>query len=219
MKESDRVLGYEDEPGLIKRVESQVTTVNLTELHGYSIAAVEQAEFITVTDDEEQAMAISKATEIADARRKCEEKRKQETDPFVELTNRIRSWFRPIEDSLLKAEGIISVKLIAYRKRKEEIRKEEDARQREEYLKNAPPDAPPPPVLMQEAKTVKAETGKGTVRMVWMFEVLDINLVPVEYLKREVKKLEVQNAIRRGVKTIPGLRIYQEEDMSFSSKR
>jgi len=41
----------------------------------------------------------------------------------------------------------------------------------------------------------------------------------VEYLKREVKKLEVQNAIRRGVKTIPGLRIYQEEDMSFSSKR
>ena len=59
---------------------------------------------------------------------------------------------------------------------------------------------------IQNAKT------KGATR-VWDFEILDLEKVPTQYLKREVNRAMVLAAARGGLKDIPGLRLFQKTDI------
>ena len=59
------------------------------------------------------------------------------------------------------------------------------------------------------------EKPKGTAKMVYTYELEDINLVPVEFLKRSVNGVAVYDAIKAGNITIPGLKITGEEKLGF----
>jgi hypothetical protein len=52
-------------------------------------------------------------------------------------------------------------------------------------------------------------------RKVWKCEVLDLNLVPREFLKIEINTQAVLAAARGGVTQIPGVRLYQDVDVAI----
>jgi hypothetical protein len=65
------------------------------------------------------------------------------------------------------------------------------------------------------ANTTKATLGAAVGRMVWRFEVTDEFLVPRGYLV--VDEPTIRRAINRGVRDIPGVRIFQEEQIAGRS--
>lgn len=66
----------------------------------------------------------------------------------------------------------------------------------------------PPPV----ATTTRATLGSVTARMVWKFEVISASDVPRAYLV--VDETAIRRAVGAGVREIPGVRIYQEEQLA-----
>lgn len=78
-------------------------------------------------------------------------------------------------------------------------------------LEIAPTAAPtyvPPP-----RKTTRAETGATTtVKKVWTYQLRDLSKVPTSYLVLDSAK--VRAAIRDGVRDIPGIEIYQDEQVA-----
>jgi hypothetical protein len=66
--------------------------------------------------------------------------------------------------------------------------------------------APPPP---EAPRTVRTEAGAAQLVKKWTFRVSDPALVPREYLALDERK--VREAIRAGVREIPGLEIYEDQ--------
>lgn len=66
----------------------------------------------------------------------------------------------------------------------------------------------PAPVVPQEAAPVRTESGTTSYVSTWDFEVVDIVLVPARYI--EINAQAVRNAIRAGVREIPGIKIVEK---------
>jgi hypothetical protein len=74
------------------------------------------------------------------------------------------------------------------------------------------------PVVVQELQELKsqqavvvAETPKNSITKVWSYELLDLNAVPREYLT--IDDTKVKTAIKSGVREIPGILIYQKDQL------
>lgn len=63
---------------------------------------------------------------------------------------------------------------------------------------------------------IKQQGVKGAVKD-WKVDIIDINLVPIQYLKREVMVSLVKQAARNGVTDFPGLRVYQDISISIGA--
>lgn len=68
------------------------------------------------------------------------------------------------------------------------------------------------PVVAEASRGVKTDYGTTTVRKTWKFEVTDPALVPRQFLS--VDDQAIRRAIAEGARTIEGVRIYQEEQLS-----
>lgn len=69
------------------------------------------------------------------------------------------------------------------------------------------------PVLSKKGTTTRTETGAAYQKKHWTFKVVDASVVPREYLV--VSDNKVRDAIRGGLRTIPGIEIYEEDSTSF----
>lgn len=69
----------------------------------------------------------------------------------------------------------------------------------------------------QAPATVKSSIGSATIRKVWTFKIDDPNLIPRAYLS--INEGNIREAIRAGVREIPGVRIYQREEIAGRSSR
>ena len=78
-------------------------------------------------------------------------------------------------------------------------------------------DLPPPveaaPPMVE--KTVRSSEGSATTVKVYKFEVIDPQQVPREYLSVDEKKIRA--AVKDGIRAIPGVNIYEDADIRFSS--
>jgi hypothetical protein len=77
------------------------------------------------------------------------------------------------------------------------------------------PEPPKPVQPAEPAKTVRTGKGKATAAKKWVHSIIDSALVPREYLTVDEKA--VKEAIKNGIREIPGIQIYQDEDIKFSS--
>lgn len=68
------------------------------------------------------------------------------------------------------------------------------------------------PVVVAPVNGIKSEAVKGTTKR-WTFEVTDISQIPREYLV--VDETAIRDAINQGVRTIPGVNIFQKEGLSI----
>jgi hypothetical protein len=131
---------------------------------------------------------------------------------------KINDLFKTLAAPLLEADALIRRKVSDYRFAQAEIaRKEQDrlnklaAQQQARLAKKAEkrgveapkivaPVVPPPPTRV----------GNLSTRKVWKFTVTDETKVPREYLV--VDETKIRKFVAAGVREIPGVNIYQEEE-------
>lgn len=108
----------------------------------------------------------------------------------------------------------------------EKERQESEARRAQEAEQAADPTLdrpalppierePLPPVVQQPIqpeirKTTYGQSGAVfTAKKVWDFELTDLSQVPVEFVKLD--DVKIRNAVRAGIRDIPGIRIYEKD--------
>lgn len=101
-------------------------------------------------------------------------------------------------------------------RRASEAEIEEAKRKAEEEAKKHEIVAPQvqAPVAPKQDSTVRTETGTTAYsKRPWKHEIVDAKIVPREYCV--VSDVLIRNAIRQGVREIPGVKIYQETRMNY----
>ena len=153
-----------------------------------------------------------------------ETKRKSLTKPLKDAAKKIEAQFKPTADLIEKSDAMLRSKLLAYRQ--DEERKAEEARKAllaQAATATEAGDTNAALVLSQQAMSVgtelattsQATDGSVQVKMLWTFEVEDAAAVPLEYHTLDTTKIRA--AVRAGVREIPGVRIFQHEQVAVSA--
>ena len=164
---------------------------------------------IIVSAVEQRAPAVVlgiKAKRILD---EAEQVRTNTVKPVNDAVKRVNAAFGFVTDRAKSIIGIIKPKILRF----DEL---ENIKQKEAELKAAKAaskgkySAPPPPPMSSK---IVGKEGKGQVKDHWTFEVLDKKKIPMDYLIADEKSIGV--AVRSGVRSIPGVRIYNDPNLSL----
>lgn len=105
----------------------------------------------------------------------------------------------------------------AQRKAEEEMRKKQaelDRLAEEKGVEKVQLDEP----IIEDKKTpIRSETATASSQIKWDFEVLDLEKVPRRYLRCQINKMAVNEAIGAGIREIEGLRIFETSKISIRS--
>lgn len=147
-----------------------------------------------------------------------EAKRKDYLQPFqdhIKETNEIyKTLMLPVE----QADKVTREKMMTYQREQERIRREQEeinrlrmeAAQKEASLNNGEIKEPINLVeVINVQKKVNADMGTLGTMKIKKWEVEDITRVPAEYL--QVDSVAIGKLVRAGIKSIPGIRIWEEE--------
>lgn len=210
--------------------EVRVLTRHITDTVSLAASAV-----VETAEHDEWATAI--LAEIARHRKHAEGLRLRFTRPLNESLKAINGTFRDLDGPLAAADKTLRQKVLAYRNAERTRIAEEEARLRAERnaaeaaaraaITNPATSIPDGQAALAvadaaaealdllaapPAPTVKTAFGSSTVRRDWDFEVTDLGLVPTEYLL--INGPAVRKAIDRGVRDIPGIRVFQRETLA-----
>jgi len=199
---------------------------------------VNEAKTIKVENAEDERAALDLGLPLDRLYKKIEEARVSFVDPpnkYVKGVNSLAKLYQSLIDEGRKA---VKARLGGYTRKKEiEAQRKalEERKAREEAHKAAAaeasalkaeaekaglkaPDIDLPPVEAAPAvieKTVRSSEGSATTVKTWKFEVIDPQMVPREYLTVDEKKIRA--AVKDGIRSIPGVNIYEDADIRFSS--
>lgn len=174
------------------------------------------AENIVVENSEQNAIAVERSGDIKNALKKIEEKRLSFTKPLNESLKNINKTFKELCAPLAMAVGLIDGAIHKYRAREREriaestrnIQAEEDRRNKIRAAHEAKGHKTTAPVELLKPAPIEV-TDMTPVRKDWKWEIIDPNLVTREYL--QVDQVLVTKAVRAGVRSIPGIRIFEKE--------
>ena len=204
------------------------------EVAGRAGELVQMAARCIIQSDEDLGKASDLLKFIKTLFKKAEEERKSITDPINASVKILNAKFKTITDPLDKAEKDIKAKILAFeldkRRKAEEAARIEQARlateQADRILNDIEAtifdDVPeidlstPEPASLDPFKApapIRGNYGSTTTLVKrWTFEVTDISKVPPEFL--EVNLVAVREEIRKGIRTIEGIRIFETESVS-----
>lgn len=168
---------------------------------------VVKAERCAVRNATEAEEASEFVKDVNEALKKIENKRLEFTKPLNQSLKAINETFNELKAPLSLAKDTVTNKIMLWRREEQArvLRQQQEAEKiRKEQEKAGEPVAPAP-VIKEAPKNV----GSLRVRKVWTFDVEDFSKVPDNY--KTLDRAEVANAIRGGLTTIPGLKIYQKE--------
>ncbi len=164
------------------------------------------------------------AVELAGRSRKIwkalEEERKRLIGPASEfvkaingLTKAYQARFEGIGTGLKGKIGQYQSRLELERRKKEAAEREAAAKLQEKLNKEAEeldlePVTVAKPVVADAPTAVRAESGTSFQRKTWVFEIEDESKIPFEYMVPNEKA--IRQAVKGGVRKIPGVKIYQE---------
>ena len=176
-----------------------------------------------IVDDQTNAIAIDLVAQIKTLAKKLETKRKEIVAEPNKFVRQVNSFCKKFSEPLTAAEKALKTKIGQYqyrlelerRKKEEEIRKKNEELQRklEEEAKKvgveAPKITPLPASKSPDERVVRTDTGASAhTRKTWKAEIVDPGKVPREYCEPSMKL--INNAVKMGVREIPGVRIYQD---------
>lgn len=195
------------------------TDINVREVIRTAASMDAYTSHLVISSDIEKANASEMLARVAKMRKALEERRVYYTKPLLEHKKRIddlfKRWTVPLEEIDRKIrQAITNYNAVVEEERR---KKEELERKKRELLeeiaaeegRELPPPAPVEPLPIP--KTVRTSSGTVASRMVWDFEVEDEALVPREYLAVDTAKIRA--AVRAGVREIPGVKIFQREEL------
>lgn len=189
---------------------------------------------LVLTDDESVRQATDLTAWVAELLAKLEAARKVWTEPITADAKTVNDFFRELRTPLEEADRIVREKLLAWKRERERIAREaqiaeerrlqEERRRIEEAVANEelPAEAidevpvaaytPPPPPT-----TVRSTLGSATFRKVWTFEVVDPKQVPDEFWL--IDEGAIGRQVRAGRRAIPGVRIFQTDELASRRSR
>ncbi len=209
----------------------QKTTPQLTNLDGLAkiksqiTALAEQCKNIIITND----ASLEEAKELAKQAKKIEtyieEKRKEITKPLLDKKKQIDDFAKNLTQDLSEATKSLRLQIQKYeeekeRKRLEELRRlEEEKRKAEEELRKAQQSNDIVSQIQNIEKVNQIAVNEmnlaiqktSSLREIWTFELKDLSKVPIEYL--QLNEAAVRQAIRNGVREIPGIRIFKQKQL------
>lgn len=147
------------------------------------------------------------------------------TRPYFEFKKNVDAMVKGFTSRLGQVMAALNPKIIACRalleaerKEKERVAREESARvqaqaEAEAKAMNVEPAKAVVPVIPKADTVTRADTGSAHTRKVWEFEITDASIVPREFLTVDPKLIRA--AVAAGIRNISGVRIYQEEKLSY----
>lgn len=185
----------------------------------------EATKFVAIKSEAEVALATEFLGVVKARVKRVEEIRKFFVNPLNEQVKRINTLFKGVSDPLTAIETKVKSAMSSYRWEEEKKAREEEERLRKLQEKKNEKRAEAGKELDLSIKTVeRAEqtvttaTGSSTAKKIWKYEVVDINQVPRELLRCEIKHANVMAKIDEGVRDISGLRIYEDFNISVRAK-
>ena len=179
-----------------------------------AIAVCAQELHIVNAEQYEEAAEILK--EIKGRLKQLETKRKWFTEPLLEMKKRTDSLFKGPSNSLKQAESAIKKGMVAYSQETERKRLELEQKARELAASEAATVAEVHDVLVEAVtRGVTPKVSGVVVKKVTKFEISDPNLLPRKFLKPN--EAAIRNAVRGGGE-IPGVRVWQEDQISAGSR-
>lgn len=198
--------------------------VALAEVAAPAAAILNQAEAFTITDTASSNKGTEMLVQLKRIEAMVEARKKSLTKPLKDAAKAIESQFRPSVEALDRADGLLRAKMLMYR----QVVEEAANKARLELIEQseaaaAEGDNDGALVLAQQAMSTDAAITKHTdttdghvsVKMMWAFEVEDLNAIPREFFTLDETK--VRAAVRSGVRDIAGVRIFQKEQLAVSA--
>ncbi len=185
--------------------------VNINEIHKISIdakPAVDLANSIQITQDnfEKADLTIQRLKTVE---KEFERIRKEELKSILEKQKTINNFFKNISSDIIQAKKILIEKVFNYQKLQEKKKQESETQEAENLadsiLQGKEPVKQPPAV---KKPAVVSSLRK---RKTWQFEIINLDKIPMKYIKREINRQAVMRDIQAGRREIPGLKIYQKE--------
>jgi hypothetical protein len=205
---------------LSKAKSQDATAVVVREVASASAQMKAQVELLKVETLDDATQAGQMLVQLKQVLQQVEQKRKFLTGPLRESIKRIEALFKPHIDLLRQADQQLREKVLAYQAAREEQMREAQAKLLAQAARaQAAGDAETALALATEStqlgltpRVQHVEDGAVQTKKVWSFEVEDLGKVPHEYFTLDEAK--VRAAIRAGVREIPGIRIYQREQLA-----
>lgn len=195
------------------------------EIQSQTDKIVAAAQALAVVDDVGMREATDLLGWIARAKKQVEEKRKFFVDPLNKQVKAINAMFKRYAEPLEQADTLLRGKVLSYRREQDRIRREEEERlrklqekeqkrlERQAAKKDLPPPPPmPTPQVQEQAKTVHSDFGSVSAKKVWDFKIIDPAQIPAEFMM--VNEKAIRAAVKAGVRNIPGVKIYQREELA-----
>lgn len=164
-----------------------------------------RADKIMIKNDKDVVEATEVLAQIKARKDNIEEIRKEFTQPLNQSLRNINSRFKEMIEPLENAERHIKKYILGYRELKAKEWKEQEKKLKKENGKDA--------FLKPMPTKVESDTGELRVRKEWKFKITNAELIPRVYL--EVNEKLIRRQINDGVRKIPGIKIYQEENLSI----
>ena len=202
----------------------------IAEVSGQVSTIVERAQNFQVDSNE----SLVKGTEVCSWIRKkisaLEKRRKFFVDPLNAHIKSINQFFKENWiNNLERADQVVANKMIVWRRSEQERiwaeekkamdaaaekqRKLREKAEAEAAKKGIPTEAVVvPEVEVKEVQQQEKQVGAGMFKKFWDFELMDINQVPRSYLTLDERK--VRQAVKDGLREIPGIRIFEREDFA-----
>lgn len=193
-------------------------------LYQEGIRALQYAEARAVRTDDDVKAATDDLSIIAGRKKVMEEWRKDYTGPLNEHLKSVNEAFKKFIGPWNAADTLNRSKILVYRVEQERVRQEQErinslrmeAAKAEMVLKGELSE-PVALVPVADAAPTRYRTDVGTTgtAKVKKWEVVDLKLVPLEYMVIDATK--VGRVVRAGIPSIPGIRIYEEETLRITA--
>lgn len=170
------------------------------------LGIVEEARTMIIANDDDLAFASEILRDVKSKAAELEAEKKRATDPISASLAVIRGWFKPALDACSEVETTIKNKMLEYRKDAETRRAQLLAEASESSGEEGQ-------AALDAIASVQGRASGVHISKVWRVEVLDKSQVPLEYLLVDEKAL-VKHAQKSEGSGVPGVRFYQEEQVS-----
>jgi hypothetical protein len=223
----DNLFKINEQAELVNNLPALNVDIARDKLKLYSVKVdqlVEQTQAFKIDSELTNQNAVAFLGQLKSVGKDLEKKRDQIIDEPAQFVKAVRGLVKAFTDKLDTAEKSLKEKVLSYQKVLELKRQEQEALARKETEKlQKKLDAEvkkkgleavelPIPIIPKVPPVTRTETGSAFTRKFWTFKLIDANLVPRKYLVPSDTK--IRDAIKGGIRDIPGLEIYEEESLT-----
>ena len=148
-----------------------------------------------IINEESASQALSMSLQARKIRKQLDETRLAIVRPHLDFQRAVNKIVKEYETVLEKIENDLKTKL-------------------DEYLQNS--NSSNNAEFIAKSREILVEDGKLAKVKKWVWELENEQLVPREYLSLDEKKIE--SAIKNGVRNIPGIKVFEKEEISMRIK-